>query len=344
MPQRRRLARHGPTWLGLYKQRRSRSPSAPPGYTLSAGDSDAKWDAYLRESILDPGAKIVQGYQNVMPSYAAQFSGSAYKDKKLTAIVEYIKSLDNHGPGGKPKYYHPMPTREAELAATSPGKSVTTAGSASAMTAPQRMQDAAMTTAHARQLPDAHPRHRLVGLHARSQADRRDVPGLVLAAFLLGGIFAMLIRTQLLTPEGLLFHGTSAEPAPHSRLERVYKTYNQFFTLHGAIMIFLVLIPGIPGALGNFVLPIMLGAKDVAFPAAEPLELLPLRHRGRCSRWPRSSSARSTPAGPSTPPTARTTNTAVVCAGLRRRSSSASARSSPASTSSSPSTSSARRA
>ena len=43
-------------------------------------------------------------------------------------------------------------------------------------------------------------------------------------------------------------------------------TYNQMFTLHGAIMIFLFLIPGIPAALGNFVLPIMLGAKDVAFP------------------------------------------------------------------------------
>ncbi len=38
------------------------------------------------------------------------------------------------------------------------------------------------------------------------------------------------------------------------------------FTLHGAIMIFLFIIPGIPAALGNFVLPMMLGAKDVAFP------------------------------------------------------------------------------
>ena len=44
-----------------------------------------------------------------MPSYAAQFSGTPYKEKKLAAIVEYIKSLDNHGPGGKPKYYRPLP-------------------------------------------------------------------------------------------------------------------------------------------------------------------------------------------------------------------------------------------
>ncbi len=43
-------------------------------------------------------------------------------------------------------------------------------------------------------------------------------------------------------------------------------TYNQFFTLHGAIMIFLFIIPSIPAALGNIILPLMLGAKDVAFP------------------------------------------------------------------------------
>ncbi len=73
----------------------------------------------------------------------------------------------------------------------------------------------------------------------------------ILAAFLLGGIFAILIRTELLTPEKTIMGAD---------------TYNQFFTLHGAIMTFLVIIPGIPAALGNFVLPIMLGAKDLAFP------------------------------------------------------------------------------
>jgi cytochrome c oxidase subunit 1 len=73
----------------------------------------------------------------------------------------------------------------------------------------------------------------------------------ILAAFLLGGIFAMLIRAELMTP---------------GRTVMEADTYNKFFTLHGAIMTFLVIIPGIPAALGNFVLPIMLGAKDVAFP------------------------------------------------------------------------------
>ena len=44
------------------------------------------------------------------------------------------------------------------------------------------------------------------------------------------------------------------------------ETYNRVFTLHGAIMVFLFIIPSIPASLGNFVLPLMLGAKDVAFP------------------------------------------------------------------------------
>ncbi len=69
--------------------------------------------------------------------------------------------------------------------------------------------------------------------------------------FLVGGIFALLIRWELLTPaQDLMTHDT----------------YNKMFTLHGAIMIFLFIIPSIPAALGNFVLPLMLGAKDVAFP------------------------------------------------------------------------------
>ncbi len=69
--------------------------------------------------------------------------------------------------------------------------------------------------------------------------------------FMLGGIFAVLLRLELLNP------GPDIMEAD---------TYNQFFTLHGAIMIFLFIIPSIPAALGNIVLPLMLGAKDVAFP------------------------------------------------------------------------------
>jgi cytochrome c oxidase subunit 1 len=69
--------------------------------------------------------------------------------------------------------------------------------------------------------------------------------------FFIGGIYATLIRLELVTPKGDLM---TAE------------TYNRVFTMHGVIMIFFFLIPSIPAVLGNFLLPIMLGAKDVAFP------------------------------------------------------------------------------
>ncbi len=73
----------------------------------------------------------------------------------------------------------------------------------------------------------------------------------VMFFFFVGGVLAMLLRLELLSP------GQDIMDA---------ETYNQFFTLHGAIMIFLFIIPSIPAILGNFVLPLMLGAKDVAFP------------------------------------------------------------------------------
>ncbi len=69
--------------------------------------------------------------------------------------------------------------------------------------------------------------------------------------FAIGGLFATMIRLELVTPKGDLM---TAE------------TYNRVFTMHGIMMIFFFLIPSIPATLGNFLLPLMLGAKDVAFP------------------------------------------------------------------------------
>jgi len=69
--------------------------------------------------------------------------------------------------------------------------------------------------------------------------------------FAIGGIFALLVRLELLMP-GQTIVGPD--------------TYNKLFTFHGAIMVFMFIIPIIPAALGNFFLPIMIGAKDVAFP------------------------------------------------------------------------------
>src|SRR4051812_43968629 len=69
--------------------------------------------------------------------------------------------------------------------------------------------------------------------------------------FFVGGIFAALIRLELATPGGDLVSSD---------------TYNKLFTMHGVVMIFFFLIPAIPATLGNFLVPIMIGAKDLAFP------------------------------------------------------------------------------
>ncbi len=74
-------------------------------------------------------------------------------------------------------------------------------------------------------------------------------------AFLVGGLFALLVRTHLWNP--------NTDPALGMFSP---DTYNQLFTLHGVFMVFMFIIPAVPGSLANFVLPLMLGAKDVALP------------------------------------------------------------------------------
>lgn len=85
--------------------------------------------------------------------------------------------------------------------------------------------------------------------------DHKRIAMLYLASvsffFMLGGIFAGLIRLELLTPQSDLLESA---------------TYNKVFTAHGVIMVFLFLIPAIPATLGNFLIPLMIGAKDLAFP------------------------------------------------------------------------------
>jgi cytochrome c oxidase subunit 1 len=73
----------------------------------------------------------------------------------------------------------------------------------------------------------------------------------VLFFLFLGGVFALLLRIEHLTPGPTIMTAM---------------TYNRLFTLHGVTMVWLFMIPSIPAAFGNFMLPIMIGAKDVAFP------------------------------------------------------------------------------
>ncbi len=76
--------------------------------------------------------------------------------------------------------------------------------------------------------------------------------------FMLGGIYAATIRLELLTPASDLLESG---------------TYNKVFTQHGIIMVFFFLIPSIPAVFGNFLIPIMIGAKDLAFPRINLLSL-----------------------------------------------------------------------
>ncbi|HEY6393183.1 MAG TPA: cytochrome c oxidase subunit I [Bryobacteraceae bacterium] len=69
--------------------------------------------------------------------------------------------------------------------------------------------------------------------------------------FFVGGIFAVLMRLELLTPQGDMVNSD---------------TYNKFFSMHGIVMVFFFLVPSIPATLGNFLVPMMIGAKDLAFP------------------------------------------------------------------------------
>jgi cytochrome c oxidase subunit 1 len=69
--------------------------------------------------------------------------------------------------------------------------------------------------------------------------------------FFLGGLFAVFIRLELMTPAGDLMQS---------------ETYNKMFTMHGVMMVFFFLIPAIPAVLGNFLVPMMIGARDLAFP------------------------------------------------------------------------------
>ncbi|HTY00729.1 MAG TPA: cytochrome c oxidase subunit I [Bacteroidota bacterium] len=75
--------------------------------------------------------------------------------------------------------------------------------------------------------------------------------GSIILFFFVGGFFALMMRLELLSPDGDLVQAD---------------TYNKLFTMHGIVMIFFFLIPSIPAVLGNFLIPMMIGARDLAFP------------------------------------------------------------------------------
>src|SRR6266853_1581607 len=108
------------------------------------------------------------------------------------------------------------------------------------------------------ELPDIHYLNATYGSGMRSwllTTDHKRIALLYLASvtvfFFIGGVLATMIRIHLLTPGGALV---------------TPETYNKLFTMHGVAMVFFFLIPSIPAVLGNFLIPLMIGAKDLAFP------------------------------------------------------------------------------
>ena len=274
----------------------SRSPTCPATRSRRATTTrSGTITSASRSSTRRP--RSCKDFQNVMPPQESALSGSPYKEKKLAGHHRV----------------HQEPGRSQVLQADEDAGVAKQRETAGGNTADRKRRQIAGKPASRRQiaLPIGRPIHRSTSpsrrrpRRRRKENDRQEPRhetrdnylthsrGIsswiftldhkrigvmylisVLVALFLGGLFAMLIRTQLLDPAGLLFHKTEV-----LKDSLVYKPYNQIFTLHGAIMIFLVLIPGIPGGPGEFRPAAHAGGQGRRLPAAEPRELLLLRLR-----------------------------------------------------------------
>ena len=125
--------------------------------------------------------------------------------------------------------------------------------------------------------------------------------GTITVFFALGGLMAALIRLELATPAGDLLQPDS---------------YNRIFTMHGVLMVFLFLIPGIPAVLGNFLIPIMIGARDLAFPKINLASWYIFTVGGICILWALLNGGVDTGWTFYTPYSTSFSNTHVVATGL----------------------------
>ena len=89
--------------------------------------------------------------------------------------------------------------------------------------------------------------------------------------FFVGGAAATVMRLELMTPAGDVLASPDA--------------YNRLFTMHGVVMIFFFLVPSLPAVLGNFLVPIMIGARDLAFPRLNLLSWYVYRAGGTLALW-----------------------------------------------------------
>ena len=229
----------GPNLQGIY----NKPVLLEDGRTVIADEN------YVRESILNPTAKIVNGFKPVMPTFQGIVS-----DEQLNALVAYVKSL------GQPA------TGTAGLQNPPAASSGTTPEYAGAIVMASRVIPANQAPASTPKLNYLNNGHTLKSWLLTTDHKRIAILYLISVTvfFFLGGFFAMLIRLELLTPQGDLMQAD---------------TYNKVFTMHGMIMVFFFLIPVVPAVLGNFLVPLMIGAKDLAFPRINLLSWYLYVHR-----------------------------------------------------------------
>ena len=205
----------GPSWKGIWGKHEATNVG-----TVKVDEN------YIRESILDPQAKIVTGFR---PGDAdvprPDLRPGDRRGHRLHQVAEVARERTEQRDRGA--------TVMAAVDIPAGGHAEDAHGDPDAnyLTAKRGIWSWLLTLDHKR-----------IGLMYLT---------MVSLAFLAGGIFALLVRLELFS------RGKTIIDA---------ETYNRFFTLHGAVMVFLFIIPSVPAALGNFFLPIMIGAKDVAFP------------------------------------------------------------------------------
>ena len=189
---------------------------------------------YLTRSMMDPQAQIVDGYKPVMPTYRG-----ILEEPEVAAIVELIVSLKD-----QPIAPSIVLPRTQPLGSAQPQE--------------PRMTTVDITVPVPARRPAARESYLNVAHTVKSWAlttDHKRIGILYLVTTIfglaLGGVFALVLRTEHLSPGPTIVDAY---------------TYNRLFTMHGIVMVWLFMIPSIPTAFGNFLLPIMIGAKDVAFP------------------------------------------------------------------------------
>ncbi len=219
----------GPNLAGVYGSK----------LQLTDGSQVLVNDVYLRDAILNPSQHVTSGFAPIMPTYQGQVS-----EDGLIDLVEYIKTLNSNY-----RVQQTLTTSQSnEAAPTTPG--VVEAMSATNTTI-LNLPDQRTAT-----MPKRNYLNNEDGLLSwLFTGDHKRIAILYLISitffFFIGGAFAGLIRLELLTPQPDLMASD---------------TYNKMFSMHGIVMIFLFLVPSVPATLGNFLIPIMLGAKDLAFP------------------------------------------------------------------------------